>query len=67
MFSTFRGKEKEELEKLQTDFNKFRSTFDRGISVQTLVTTENIGSRFKDFERLLMELGTFTQVVFEQF
>ena len=67
MFSTFRGKEKEELEKLQTDFNKFRSTFDRGISVQTLVTTENIRSRFKDFERLLIELGTFTQVVFEQF
>ena len=66
MRSAFSGEVQEGLEGLQTDFNRFKSTFDRGISVQTLFTTENSESRLKDLERAFMELGTFAQVVFEQ-
>ena len=66
MRSAFSGEEQEELEGLQTEFNKFRSTFDRGISVQTLFTTENSESRLKELRRQMMELCTFMQAVFEQ-
>ena len=65
MFSAFSGKDQEELEGIQTDFNKFRSTFDRGISVQTLFTTGNSESRLKELGRQMTELCTFMQAVFE--
>ena len=50
----------EELEELQAEFTRFRSMFDRGILVQTLVATENLGKQFT-------ELGMFMQAVSEQF
>ena len=49
----------EELEELQTDFTRFRTMFDRGISVQTMITVE-------DLRKLITELGMFRQAVFEQ-
>ena len=49
----------EELKGLQTDFTRFKSMFDRGISVQTMVTVE-------DLKKLITELGTLRQAVFEQ-
>ena len=67
MFSAFPGKEQEELQKLQTDFDKFRSVFDRGISVQTMITANNLASRLEDLREQFTELGTFMQAVFEQF
>ena len=67
MFSALGGKEQEELEKLQADFDKFRSMFDRGISVQTMITANNLASRLEDLGKQLTELGTFIQAVFEQF
>ena len=66
-FSAFRGKEQEELQKLQTDFDKFRSMFDRGISVQTMITANNLASRLEDLGKQLTELSMFIQAVFEQF
>ena len=67
MFSAFRGKEQEELEKLQTEFDRFRSVFDRGISVQTVTTVTNLSSHLEDLVEQFTELGTFMQAVFEQF
>ena len=67
VFSAFRGKEQEELEKLQTDFDKFGSKFDRGISVQTMITTKNLASRLQELGKQFTELGTLMQAVFEQF
>ena len=61
------GKEQDELEKLQTDFGRFRNIFDRGISVQTMATANNLSSHLEDLVKQFMKLGTFTQVVFEQF
>ena len=60
MFSAFPGKEQDELESLQKDFDRFRSTFDRGISVQSMITAE-------DLRKLITELGMFIQAVSEQF
>ena len=60
MFSAFLGKVLEELEGLQTEFDRFRSTFDHGISVQTMITVE-------DLRKLITELGMFIQAGFEQF
>ena len=60
MFSAFPGKEQEELEELQSDFDRFRSTFDRGVSVQALITAA-------DLSKLITELGMFIQAGFEQF
>ena len=67
VFSAFRGKELEELEELQTDFDTFRSVFDRSISVQTMTTANNLASRLEDLREQFTELGTFMQAVFEQF
>ena len=67
VFSAFRGKELEELKMLQTDFNRFRSVFDRGISVQTVITASNLASRLEDLRKLFKELGTVIQAIFEQF
>ena len=67
VFSAFRGKEQEELEKLQTDFDKFGSKFDRGISVQTMITTKNLASRLQELGKQFTELGTFIRAVFERF
>ena len=64
-FSAFRGKELEELETLQTDFNRFRSVFDRGISVQTMTAANNLSSQLEDLKKQFTELGTFMQAVFE--
>ena len=58
MFSAFPGKVQEELEELQTDFTRFRSMFDRGVSVQTLVTVKDIESQLKD-------LSMYAQVQFK--
>ena len=66
-FSAFRGKELEELEELQADFDTFRSVFDRSISVQTMITANNLASRLEDLREQFTELGTFMQAVFEQF
>ena len=66
-FSAFRGKELEELEELQADFDMFRSVFDRSISVQTMITANNLASRLEDLRKQFTELGTFMQAVFEQF
>ena len=60
MFSALGGKEQEELEELQSDFDRFRSTFDRGVSVQALITAA-------DLRKLITELGMFMQAVSEQF
>ena len=49
----------EELKGLQTDFTRFKSMFDHSISVQTMVTVE-------DLKKLITELGTLRQAVFEQ-
>ena len=48
MFSAFPGEVQEELEELQTDLTRFRTMFDRGVSVQTLVTAKDIESQLKD-------------------
>ena len=60
VISAFPGKEQEELEELQSDFDRFRSTFDRGVSVQALITAA-------DLRKLITELGMFIQAGFEQF
>ena len=60
VISAFPGKDQEELEGLQTDFDRFRSTFDRGISVQALITAAEL-------RKLITELGTFIQAGIEQF
>ena len=65
-FSAFWGKELEELETLQTDFNRFRSVFDRGISVRTMITANNLASRLEDLGKQFTEFGTFIRAVFEQ-
>ena len=52
VISAFPGKEQEELEELQSDFDRFRSTFDRGVSVQGLITAA-------DLRKLITELGMF--------
>ena len=67
MFSAFLGKEQDEFEELQTDLDRFRSVFDRGISVQTMITANNLASRLEDLREQFTELGTFMQAVFEQF
>ena len=41
--------------------------FDRGISVQTMISANNLASRLEDLGEQFTELGTFTQVVFERF
>ena len=66
-FSAFRGKELEELEELQADFDRFRSVFDRSISVQTVITASDLASRLEDLRKLFKELGTVIQAIFEQF
>ena len=66
MFSAFRGKELEELEMLQTDFNRFRSVFDHGISVRTMITANNLASRLEDLGKQFTEFGTFIRAVFER-
>ena len=50
----------EELKGLQADFDRFRSMFDRGVSVQALITAA-------DLSKLITELGMFIQAGFEQF
>ena len=65
-FSAFRGKELEELETLQTDFNRFRSVFDRSISVRTMITANNLASRLEDLRKQFTEFGTFIRAVFER-
>ena len=67
VFSAFPGEVQEELEGLQTDFTRFRSMFDRGISVQTVTTVTNLSSHLEDLVEQFTELGTFMQAVFEQF
>ena len=67
MFSAFPGKEQEELEKLEADFNRFRRVFDRGISVQTMTAANNLSSQLEDLKKQFMKLGTFIQAVFKQF
>ena len=67
MLSALPGKEQDELETLQTDFDRFRSMFDRGISVQTVTTANNLSSHLEDLVKQFMELGMFMQAVFEQF
>ena len=58
-FSAFWGKELEELEMLQTDFNRFRSVFDHGISVQTMITVNNLASWLEDLGKQFTKFGTF--------
>ena len=58
-FSAFRGKELEELETLQTDFNRFRSVFNCGISVWTMITVNNLASQLEDLGKQFTEFGTF--------
>ena len=67
MFSAFPGKEQEELEKLEADFNRFRRVFDRGISVQTMTAANNLSSQLEDLKKQFTELGTFIQAVFKHF
>ena len=67
MLSALPGKEQDELETLQTDFDRFRSMFDRGISVQTVTIANNLSSHLEDLVKQFTELGTFMQAVFEQF
>ena len=67
VISAFPGKEQEELEELQSDFDRFRSTFDRGVSVQTVITASDLASRLEDLRKLFKELGTVIQAIFEQF
>ena len=57
----------EELKGLQADFDRFRSMFDRGVSVQTVITASDLASRLEDLREQFTELGTFMQAVFEQF
>ena len=57
----------EELKGLQADFNRFRSMFDRGVSVQTVITASDLASRLEDLRKLFKELGTVIQAIFEQF
>ena len=66
MFSAFRGKEQEELKNLQTEFDKFRSVFDRGISVQNMIIANDLASRLEDIGKQFTELGKFVQAVFER-
>ena len=66
VFSAFRGKEQEELEKLQTEFDRFRSVFDRGISVQNMIIANDLASRLEDIGKQFTELGTFIRAVFER-
>ena len=66
MFSAFLGKEQEELENLQTDFDRFRSVFDRGISVQNMIIANDLASRLEDIGKQFTELGKFVQAVFER-
>ena len=65
MFSAFPGKVLEELDGLQTEFDRFRSTFDRGISVQTMITANNLTSQLEDLRKQFTEFGTFIQAVFK--
>ena len=51
VFSAFPGKVQEELKELQIDFTRFRTMFDRGVSVQTLVTAKDIESQLKDLSK----------------
>ena len=67
MFSALGGKEQEELENLQTEFDRFRSVFDRGISVQNMIIVNDLAARLKDLGEQFTELGTFIQAVFERF
>ena len=67
MLSALPGKEQDELETLQTDFDRFRSVFDRGISVQTMTAANNLSSQLEDLKKQFTELGTFIQAVFKQF
>ena len=66
MLSALPGKEQDELENLQTDFNRFRSMFDRGISVQTMTAANNLSSHLEDLVKRFTELGTFIRAVFER-
>ena len=59
VFSAFQGKELEELETLQTDFNRFRSVFNCSISVWTMITANNLASQLKDLGKQFTEFGTF--------
>ena len=64
MFSAFPGKEQEELEKLEADFNRFRRVFDRGISVQTMTAANNLSSQLEDLKKQFTELGVFIPALF---
>ena len=57
----------EELKGLQTDFTRFKSMFDRGISVQTITAANNLSSQLEDLKKQFTELGTFIQAVFKHF
>ena len=46
----------EELEGLQKNFARFKDKFNRGISIQTMVTTNELNSRLKRHERHFTEL-----------
>ena len=62
MFSAFPGKEQDELEKLQADFDRFRGMFDCGISAMT--TGNDLTSRLEDLGKQFTELGTFIPALF---
>ena len=57
-FAAFSSGSKEELQVLQTEFTRFKDTFDRGISVQTMTTIDKLKSQIED-------LGTYVQTMVE--
>lgn len=66
MFSAFSQKTQEELEGIRADFTRFKNVFDRGISVQTMITADKLDYRLKVLEKLLMELGMYVRSVLGQ-
>ena len=47
------------------EFTRFKDKFDRGISVHTMATTNELCSRLKELEAQIKDLGTYLQVVIE--
>lgn len=65
MFSAFSQDNQDELAGLQAGFSRFKDKFDRGISVQTMITAERLESQLKEVEKQLTDLRMFSQVIVE--